>query len=209
MLALADAQEHMKATVVTLLCLVALASPRAEARKPLKAPKAPPTLTVDQQTVVAEIVSQTFPRPSREAATLALWLDVQLAPALDEDAAPPPPPRRGKRKRKPPPEPALPLFIIRGAPADLVEHLGRPWRVVASALSCRLDPRQPFALNDAPHTPAQLVTLHLAPDVASGTIKIDWTNVADSDPGATNSRDCSATPGPRGWTVHCGGTWFQ
>jgi hypothetical protein len=193
--------------IALILGVAAFASRPAEARKPAKAPKAPPTLTADQETVVADIVGQTFPRPRPGAAALALCLDVQMAPIFDEDTAPPPPPR-GKRKHKAPPEPVLPTFTIGGAPPELVEHVTRPWRVVASALSCRLDPRQPFTLNDAAHTPAQLVTLHLAPEVASGTIKIDWTN-AGTDPGATNSRDCTATRGPRGWAVHCGGTWFQ
>jgi hypothetical protein len=192
--------------VALALAVATFASRPTEARKPAKAPKGPPTLTADQETVVADIVSQTFPRPRPGAAALALCLDVQLAPIFDEDTAPPPPPR-GRRKHKPAPEPVLPTFTISGAPPELVEHVARPWRVVASALSCRLDPRQPFTLNDAAHTPAQLVTLHLAPEVTSGTIKIDWT--AGNDPGTTNSRDCTATRGPHGWAVHCGGTWFQ
>jgi hypothetical protein len=193
--------------IVAALCVAAFASAHAEARKAGKAPKAPPPPNADQQVVVAEIVNDTFPRPKRAPLTLALCLDVQIAPAFDEDAAPPPPPsRRGGRRRAPVPE-APPLPIIRGAPPELVEHLARPWRVVASALSCRLDPRQPFALNDASHTPAELVTVHLAPDVASGTIKIDWTD--GHDPTAASSRDCTAMRAPRGWSVHCGGTWFQ
>jgi hypothetical protein len=188
------------------LCVAALASVHAEARKPAK-PKVPAPLSADQQSVVAEIVGQTFPLPKREPLTLALCLDVQIAPAIDEDAAPPPPVRRGGRKRAQRPEPPPPLPIVRGAPPELVTRLARPWRVVASASACRLDPRQPIALPDEHHTAAQLVTVHLAPDAAVGTIKIDWTD--SHDPTATASRDCTAAHGPRGWTVNCGGTWFS
>jgi hypothetical protein len=197
-----------KPTVAALVLFeVAFASTSAHARKAAKAPVAPPTLNADQQAVVTEIVNDTFRRPRREPLTLALCLDVQLAQAFDEDAAPPPPPpRRGRHKPAPLPE-TPPLPIIRGAPPELVAALARPWRVVASALSCRLDPRETFTLNDAAHRPAQLVTLHLAPDVASGTVRIDWTD--GHDPTAGSSRDCTATRVPRGWSVHCSGTWFQ
>ena len=193
------------ALCLAAFCAAAFAPARAEARKPAKSAKAPPPPSADQQEVVAAIVADTFPRPKREPLMLSLCLDVDIAPAVDEDA-PPPPRRRGKLKRavaieQPPPR------IIRGAPAELVTRLARPWRVVASALTCRLDPRRPIALGDAGHTPAQLVTVHLVPDVAAGTSKIEWTEGADAT--AANSRDCTAARGPRGWSVRCGGTWFQ
>jgi hypothetical protein len=201
-------RERTKRVVATLaLGVVALAATTTKGRQAAKASKAPPPPSADQQIVIAQIVNDTFPRPRREPAALALCLDVQIATAIDEDAEPPPPPRHRRDGRKPPAPLPPPLPIIRGAPSELVTGLARPWRVVASALSCRLDPRQPFTLNDAAHTPAQLVTVHLAPDVASGTIKIDWTD--GHDPTAVSSRDCTATRGPRGWSVHCGGTWFQ
>ena len=190
---------------VAVFCLAALASAHAEARKAAR-PKAPPPPNADQQIVVTEIVNQTFPRPKREPLTLALCLDVQIGPAFDEDAVPPLTPRRGARKRAPAPVPP-PVPIVRGAPPELVARLARPWRLVASASACRLDPRHPIALDDAQHTAAQLVTVHLAPDVSVGTIKIDWTD--GHDPTATASRDCTAARDPRGLTVHCGGTWFN
>jgi hypothetical protein len=193
------------AAVVGWVCLAVFAT-SAQARKVAKR-RAPPPPNADQQEVVAQIVNETFRRPRGQPLTLALCLDVQIAPAFDEDAAPaPPPPRYGRRKPAPLPE-LPPLPIIRGAPPELVAALARPWRVVASALACRLDPREPFAMNDAAHTPAQLVTVHLAPDVASGTVQIEWTSGLDSK--ANGSRDCTATHAPRGWSVHCGGTWFQ
>ena len=179
--------------------LIALFAPRAEARK---ARKAPPPLTPDQQVVVAEVVNDTFRRPTRERASLALCLDVQVVAATDEDAPAPPPKKRGGRAHAPPPEPLVPP--LRGAPPELVERLTRPWRIVASALACSTDPRKPLTLNDAARTPAQLVTVHLTSDAAAGTAKIDWTEGT-----ANNSRDCAATSTPRGWTVHCGGTWYQ
>jgi hypothetical protein len=194
--------------VVAACCLAALASAHAEARKPAK-PKAPPPPNADQQTVVAQIFNDTFPRPKREPFTLALCLDVQIAPLVDEDAAPLfALPRRdtGKRPRKPEPPPP-PVFRVQGAPPELIERLVRPWRLVASASACRLDPRQPIALNDEHHTAAQLVTVHLVPDVAVGSIRIEWTD--SHDPTAGSSRDCTVARGPRGWDVHCGGTWFQ
>jgi hypothetical protein len=196
--------------VVAVLLLAALASTRADARKPQ--PKAPPPPTADQQIVVAQVVNQTFPLPKREPLTLALCLDIQIADAIDEDALPPPPPpkRKGRGPRKHPlvPESELPRPpVVRGAPPALVEHLVRPWRLVASASSCRLDPRLPIALPDEHHTAAQLVTVHLAPDAAAGTIKVDWTDARD--PTATSSRDCTAARAPTGWAVHCGGVWYQ
>jgi hypothetical protein len=191
-------------------CLVALAAAPAGARKPAK-PKPPPPPTADQQAVVAQIVNDTFPRPKRAPLTLALCLDLQFAPALPEDDDNVPvidtAPRRGRKKGRKPEPPPPPVFSIQGAPPELVERLVRPWRLVASASACRLDPRQPYALNDEHHTAAQLVTVHLVPEVATGTIKIDWTDGHDPTTGA--SRDCTAARGPRGWDVRCGGTWFQ
>jgi hypothetical protein len=201
------------------LCLAALAPARARAQphsqastktstKTRKPASQPVSLNSDQLSVVAASINDTFPRPRHEPLTLALCLDVQIATVIDEDAPPPPPPprRRGARKRAPEPE-VPPQPIVRGAPPELVAGLARPWRVVASALSCRLDPSRPIALADERHTPAQLVTVHLAPDVAVGPLKIDWTD--GHDPTAANSRDCTAARGPRGWSVRCGGTWFQ
>jgi hypothetical protein len=197
-----------QAMLVAAVCLTALAPARADARKPK--PKAPPPPTADQLTVVAQIVNQTFPLPKRDPLTLALCLDIQIADAIDVDALPPPPPKRkgGPHKRPVVPESELPRPpVVRGAPPELVERLARPWRLVASASSCRLDPRLPFALPDEQHTAAQLVTVHLAPDAAAGTIKVDWTDARD--PTASSSRDCTAARAATGWTVHCGGTWYQ
>jgi hypothetical protein len=210
-----------KSTVVAaVLWLTALAAApaaakptkvgKAPAAKAAAAKAAPPPPNTDQQLVVARIVDETFPRPKRDPVTLALCLDVRIGPALDVDDEMKPaiePPRRGAKKRARKPEAPLPDLRVQGAPAELVERLARPWRLVASASSCRLDPRQPFALPDERHTPAQLVTVHLAPDVAVGTIKIDWTDSHDPTSGA--SRDCTAARGTRGWEIHCGGTWFQ
>ena len=84
----------------------------------------------------------------------------------------------------------------------------RPWRIVASALDCRLDPRWPIALVD--QTPAQLVTVHLTAHVATGSLRIDWTGGgAQVAGGVVSSRDCTATHDRRGWTVRCGGTWSE
>jgi hypothetical protein len=200
----------MRARTKTILAaavgLTALAPARADARKP--APPPPPT--VDQQLVVAQIINQTFPLPKREPLTLALCLDIQIAAAVDEDALPPPPPKRsGPRKKRPlvPDSELARAPVVRGAPPQLVQALARPWRQVASALTCRLDPRLPITLPDEHHTSAQLVTVHLAPDVAVGTIKVDWTDARD--PTATSSRDCTAARAPTGLTVRCGGTWYQ
>jgi hypothetical protein len=192
--------------MLVAVCLAAVAPARARTRKP----KAPPPPTADQQLVVAQIVNQTFPLPKREPLTLALCLDIQIADAVDEDALPPPPAKhtRGARKRPLVPDSELPRPpVVRGAPPELVQRLARPWRLVASAASCRLDPRLPVALPDERHTTAQLVTVHLAPDAAAGTIKVDWTDARD--PTATSSRDCTAARASTGWSVHCGGTWYQ
>jgi hypothetical protein len=198
-----------KPILAAAVLLTALVPARAGARKP--APKAPPPPTADQQLVVAQIVNQTFPLPKRDPLTLALCLDIQIADALDEDALPLPPPKhkgRSPHKRPLVPESEIPRPpVVRGAPPELVQRLARPWRLVASASECRLDPRHPFALPDEHHTSAQLVTVHLAPDAAAGTIKVDWTD--SRDPTATSSRDCTATRAPTGWNVHCGGVWYQ
>ncbi len=199
-------QARTKRTIAVLAVgFAAFATTSAQARKAGK-PKAPPPPNADQQEVIAQIVNDTFRRPRVSPLTFALCLDVQIEAAFDEDEAPPPPPRHGRRKPAPLPEvPSLP--VVRGAPPELVAALARPWRVVVSALSCRLDPRAPFTVNDAAHSPAQLVTVHLSPDVASGTVKIDWTS--GHDPTGGSSRDCTATRASRGWSVQCGGTWFQ
>jgi hypothetical protein len=188
--------------------LATLAGARADARK--ARPKPPPAPNADQQLVVAQIVNETFPRPRRDGPTLALCLDVQIA-TPDDEAAPPPsaPKRRGPHKR--PTVPDSEVFrapVVNGAPPELVARLSRPWRLVASAQACHLDPNRPIALPDERHTAAQLVTVHIAPDVAGGPVKIDWTGA--SDPlGASSSRDCTATRAPTGWAVRCGGTWYQ
>jgi hypothetical protein len=208
--------------VVTAALLVVLgaqtfAATRAEARKPeTKTKKAPQALTPDQQLVVAAVVNDTFPRP-RAAAPLALCLDVQILGATDDAdddaAAPPSRAKKHGRKRAPSVKPMPPpLPRLRGAPAELVERLTRPWRAVASALACSTDPRKPLTLGDAQKTPARLVTVHVAATAAAGTLKIDWTSGPTDDPsgpGATSSRDCTAASTGNGWTVHCGGTWFQ
>jgi hypothetical protein len=192
--------------VTAALGVLLFAATRAEARKPKPdTKKARQALTPDQQLVVAAVVNDTFPRP-RAAAPLALCLDVQILAATDEmgDEAPEPRAKKYGRKHATPIVPSL-----RGAPPELVEHLTRPWRAVASALACSTDPRKPLTLGDAQKTPARLVTVHVAATAAAGTLKIDWTSGQVDDPAATSSRDCTATNPGNGWTVHCGGTWFQ
>jgi hypothetical protein len=158
--------------------------------------------------VIVEVVNDTFRLQKNQATLLVLCLDVQLSDLpLDEILAPPKPRGAAARGRAQPPKPQLP--IIRGVPQDLTVRLTRPWRKVVSASTCRLDPRQPFALTDAPQTPAQLVTVRMAAHVATGALKVEWTGASTQDPHAMSSRDCSATRGPRGWNVHCGGTWFE
>lgn len=197
--------------VTAALGVLLFAATHAEARKPrTEIKKAPQALTPDQQRVVAAVVNDTFPRP-RVAAPLALCLDVQILAATDEtgDEAPEPRAKKHGRKRAPP-EPKLPA--LRGAPPELVEQLTRPWRAVASALACSTDPRKPLTLGDAQKTPARLVTVHVSATAAAGTLRIDWTSGQPDDPiapTATSSRDCTATNPGNGWTVHCGGTWFQ
>jgi hypothetical protein len=202
--------EGARGTVVAAaLGLAALVSAPALARKPAKAAKAPPPPTADQQAIIAEVVEDTFRRPKREPFTFTLCLDVQIDEASDDEeaAAPAGAGRRRAASRVPEMERAPPIVHVRGAPPELVARLARPWRVVASALSCRFDSRRPLTLGDERHTAAQLVTVHLAPGVAGGPVKIDWTNGGDL--AAANSRDCTASRGPRGFTVRCGGTWFQ
>jgi hypothetical protein len=193
--------------LLVAICVVALLAPPARARpRPVRpVVLAAPLLSADQMEVITDIVNDTFPRPKHDALALALCLDVQLGPAGDEGAALPRPlPRRDARKRGAR-EPLAPS--VRGAPPDLVARLARPWRLVASALACRLDPSMPIAIGDARQTHAQLVTVHLPPDVAVGSIKIDWTDGHDAV--AASSRDCTATRTARGFRVTCGGTWFQ
>jgi hypothetical protein len=207
------ARHVLTAALLSALGVALCAATDAEARKPKKAS---PALTPDQQMVVAAVVNDTFPR-ARDAAPLALCLDVQILAATDEAgdddaAAPAPRPKKHARARGPvkskrslpSPSPAL-----RGAPPELVERLARPWRAVVSALTCSTDPRKPLTLGDAKSTPARLVTVHLAATAAAGTLKIDWTSGQADDPAATSSRDCTATNTANGWTVRCGGTWFQ
>jgi hypothetical protein len=193
-----------------------LAAASAQA-KPRAATAGPAPLTPDQGAVVAALVDETFPR-ARDGAPLVLCLDVQLAPeegddptdgAVDDGASAVRParhPRRRVRAKRPskPEAPETPL--VRGAPAELIATLGRPWRTVVSAATCRLDARAPIALNDARHTPARLVTVRLSPGPAPGPARVDWT---DASTAPESSRDCTATRGPRGWSVRCGGTWSQ
>jgi hypothetical protein len=207
------ARHVVTAALLSALAVQICAATDAEARKPKKAPQ---TLTPDQQMVVAAVVNDTFPRP-RDATPLALCVDVQILAATDEagddDAnAPAPRPKKHGRARPPvesKPSPLSPSPPLRGAPPDLVERLARPWRAVASALKCSTDPRKPLTLGDAKKTRARLVTVHLAAAAAAGALKIDWTSGQADDPAATSSRDCTAANTPNGWTVHCGGTWFQ
>jgi hypothetical protein len=193
----------MRAHVVLALCSVlALAGGSARARPARKA-KPAPALTADQQEVVAQLVADAFPRPKREPLTLALCLDVQVGPATEEDEAPP----RTKRGRPMHTSPSRPERAVRGAPPELVTRVARPWRLVSSAATCRLDADHSIALPDERHTPAQLVTVHLGADTAEGNVSIDWTPGPGSKP--SQSRDCLAKRTPRGWTVTCGGTWFE
>jgi hypothetical protein len=194
-----------KPQLVAALCLAALAPARAVARKPVHPPPAAPALppNADQQEVVAAVVADTFPLPKQQPLRLALCLDVQIGPVVEAQAPVP----RPRDARKPGRSPEPPPIAVRGAPAELVARLQRPWRTVASALACRVSPHEPVSFNDARRTPAQLVTVHLAPDVAVGAVKIDWTDARD--PSAARSRDCTALREARGWTVRCGGTWSQ
>jgi hypothetical protein len=192
------------------------AKPHAQA-KPRAAAAGPAPLTPDQRTVVAALVDETFPHP-RDGAPLVLCLDVQLTPeegddptdgAVDNGASAVHSSRRPRRRvrAKRPPKPEVPETpLVRGAPAELVATLGRPWRTVVSAAACRLDARAPFALSDARHTPARLVTVRLSPGPAPGPARVDWT---DASTAPESSRDCTAKRDPRGWTVRCGGTWSQ
>jgi hypothetical protein len=194
------------ALVAAALGLASPALAKDASRPHVRSPGAPPP-SADEQAVVAAVVADTFPRPRREPFNLALCLDVRTGEPYDEAETKPvtPPPRTGrKRARAHEPPPSAPH--VRGAPPELVARLQRPWRVVASALACQLDPRKPIALDDERHTPAQLVTVSLG-DVAAGSVRIDWTDGPDST--ATRSRDCTASRGRSGWSVSCGGTWAQ
>jgi hypothetical protein len=194
----------MRPNVMVALCLaIAFAAGPALARS-ARRPKAAPALTADQQEVVAQLVADAFPRPKREPLTLALCLDVQLGPAMPDEDTLPRPAKRGRPMHTSPSRPERP---VRGVPPELVARLVRPWRLVSSAATCHLDASHPIALADERHTPAQLVTVHLPTDVAVGTVSIDWTPGPGSKP--SQSRDCMAKRTPRGWTVTCGGTWFE
>lgn len=139
-----------------------------------------------------------------------LCLDVELTELAPDE---PPPTTTRLRTRFPHPIPRAPKVppppIIRGVSEDVAERLTQPWRQVVSATACRLDPREPFTLNDSPRTPAQLVTVRMLAKVAGGAVKIEWTGASADDPRAVSSRDCEAVAGGRGWTVTCGGTWFE
>jgi hypothetical protein len=190
----------MRPNVMLALCsAIALAAAPALARKP----KVAPPLTADQQEVVAQLIADAFPRPKRAPLTLALCLDVQVGPATDEDATPPPA-KRGRATHRSPAQPERP---VRGAPPELIARVARPWRLVSSAATCRLDASHPISLPDEHHTPAQLVTVHLAADAAEGSVSIDWTPGPGSKP--SQSRDCMVKRTPRGLAVTCGGTWFE
>ena len=115
-----------------------------------------------------------------------------------------------RRSRARPVRPELPPPpLIRGVTEDVIDLVTRPWRHVVSATACRLDPRAPYALNDAQRTPAQLVTVQMQAPSAAGALKIEWTSATTEVPPAHSSRDCVAAAGPHGWTVTCGGTWFE
>ncbi|HVX97481.1 MAG TPA: hypothetical protein VHK47_21385 [Polyangia bacterium] len=187
--------------VLALCSAVALAGGPALARRAQK-PTAAPALTADQREVAAQLVADAFPRPKREPLTLALCLDVQIGPATEEA-----PPARTKRGRPMHTSPSRPGRAVRGAPSELVARVARPWRLVSSAATCRLDADHAIALPDERHTPAQLVTVHLPAGSAEGNVSIDWTPGPGSKP--SQSRDCLAKRTPRGWTVTCGGTWFE
>jgi hypothetical protein len=182
------------AAVVALLLAPALAG----------AEQTLPPLTPDQVIVAAAAVEDTFPRPRHPTAPTVLCLDVRLSDDAVEAASPPP--RETKRKKGRASEPPAPVF--RGAPPELLARLARPWRRVASADSCRLNPRQPYTLDDA-RTPARLVTIRLGASVAQGSLRIDWAGGTEGPPGLVSSRDCSATHDRRGWNVRCGGTWTE
>ncbi|HVZ73854.1 MAG TPA: hypothetical protein VHJ20_15850 [Polyangia bacterium] len=179
--------------------LVALTMGPARARAKV------PALTPDQIEVVAAVVDDVFHRPRLGAPPLALCLDVETSgPMLDDEALPPPAKRHGRR---PPPRKPAPAPRLAGAPPELVARVARPWRVVSSALACRDAANAPLTFGDATHTPAQLVTVHLSPGTAAGSLGVEWTEVAAIDREATSSRTCTAAQGPRGWAVTCGGTW--
>jgi hypothetical protein len=162
-----------------------------------------PPLTPDQLIVVAAVVEDTFPRSRHLKEPVVLCLDVRVADDPLEDLAPPRAPKRKKDRASAPVPPA-----IRGAPPELLARLARPWRAVASADLCRLDPRFPFTLDDA-RTPARLVTIRLGAYLATGALRIDWTGGTTDRPSFVSSRDCSATHDRRGWSVRCGGTWTE
>jgi hypothetical protein len=175
----------------------------------LGARPAPETLTPAQQIVVAAVINDTFPLPRPSDGPLVLCLDIQLSDlTLDGEPPPEPSPKRGPARGEAKAQGPKPP-VIRGAPPELIERVSRPWRTVVSALACQLDPRRPLTLNHEKHTLAQLVTVRMTAHVAAGAVKIDWTSPGSSNTAATSGRDCTATRGPRGWSVRCGGTWTQ
>jgi hypothetical protein len=162
------------------------------------------SLTPDQQIVAAAAVDDAFPRPRHLESAIVLCLDVRAADDPRQELAPPPPPRHEKHKRPRAPDP--PPSAIRGAPPELLARLTRPWRPVVSAQSCRLDPRQAYTLEDG-RTLARLVTVRVGTPSPVGALRVEWAGGTSAPPSGVQSRDCTATRGPRGWTVRCGGTW--
>jgi hypothetical protein len=173
---------------------------------PAGTPRSNLPLTPDQQLVVAAAIEDTFPRPRHLEAPIVLCLDVQLQEDPIADLVPPPSGAKGKKKKDKGPE--VPPSAFRGAPPELLARASRKWRVVVSAPTCRLDPRQAYTLDDA-RTLARLVVVRLGAHLATGDLRIDWTGGTSAPPGAVQSRDCHAAHGPRGWTVRCGGTWSE
>jgi hypothetical protein len=216
----APGSRRLRSAALTLVLVASGAAATAWARKP---PRPPPTpsLTLDQQTVLAQVVNDTFRSSRAQPGPFTLCLDVQTTDVSPDDEPPPEPEAASKLKSKSksrhpfarprPHAPPPPLPVVRGAPPELLARLTRPWRTVVSATTCRLDPRQPFTLGDAKHTPAQLVTLRLLAQVATGTIRVEWTGASATDPHASSSRDCTSAraTGPSAWAVTCGGTWYE
>jgi hypothetical protein len=187
----------MSSLTAAIVALLLLSGPAGTPRSNLP-------LTPDQQIVVSAAIEDTFPRPRHLEAPIVLCLDVQLAEDPIEDLVPPPRGAKGKKQKSPEPPPTA----FRGAPPELLARVSRKWRIVVSAPTCRLDPRRPYTLDDA-RTLARLVTVRLGAHIATGALRIDWAGGGDAPPSSVQSRDCTATHGPRGWTVRCGGTWSE